>query len=90
MNAMSISSATLLAAICCGCVSYGQREVAAMSSYEICALQVNQSWSLAEPTRQLLGAELQRRKEGCAAHQPAIQAQRAEDLYDRTYRNQSP
>ena len=73
-----------------GCVSYGAREVSAMSTYDICLAQVEQGWNLAESSRHALAAELTRRKQSCAPHLLAIQGERDEALYDRMYRNQSP
>ena len=61
-----------------------------MSTYEICALEINQGPNLTHGSRALMQSELARRKEDCAPHMRRIQAERDEELYDRTYRNQSP
>jgi hypothetical protein len=73
-----------------GCVSYSSTEVASMSTYEMCALQVNQWPTLTDSSRQLLQSELGRRKDDCAPHMRRIQAERDELMYELTYRNQSP
>jgi hypothetical protein len=73
-----------------GCMTYGSADVSRMSTYEICALQVNQRPNLTERSRELLHAELASRKEDCSPHMRRIQAERAELLYELTYRNQSP
>ena len=89
----TLTQAVVAAAVTCslaGCAGYAPGQVSAMSTYEICAMQVEQSWNLREESRRLLAAELERRKEACGPHQRAIQAQRDEALYDRMYRNQSP
>ena len=80
----------LFAATLGGCMTYGASDVARMSTYEICALQVNQSPNVVESSRQLMQAELAKRKETCAPHMRRIQAERNELLYELTYRNQSP
>lgn len=81
---------TLFAALLGGCVTYGASDVSHMSSYEICALQVNQGPNLTESSRQLMQAELSKRKEDCGPYTRRIQAERDEVLYELTYRNQSP
>ena len=73
-----------------GCVSYGPENVAALPTYDICELQVNQAINLTDTSQRLLQTELARRKESCAPHLSAIKRARDEELYDRTYRNQSP
>jgi len=82
----------LLASACAlaGCTSYAPSQVASMRTYEICQLQVEQGPNLTETSRRLLLSELDRRKETCAAHRQAIQTRRDENLYEWTYRNQSP
>jgi hypothetical protein len=81
---------TAFAAALGGCVTYGSADVSRMSTYEICALQVNQRPNLTESSRELMQAELAKRKEDCAPHLRRIQAERDELLYELTYRNQSP
>ena len=81
------------AAVCAtlpGCVTYSPQTLAAMSSYELCELAAVQRVNLAPPAREHLGAELAGRSEDCRTHLPAIRAQLAADLYERTYQNQSP
>lgn len=73
-----------------GCLTYGPSQLGAMSTYDICETQAIQAANMTEESRRLVRSELERRKESCAPHQAAIRAQLAEDLYDRTYRNQSP
>ena len=80
----------LFAATLGGCVTYGSSDVSRMSAYEICVLQVNQGPNLTASSRQLMEAELAKRKEECAPYMPLIQAERNEVLYELTYRNQSP
>lgn len=88
MNAAS--ACALLAIVLSACTTYGTSDAERMSSYDLCASQVNHAWGLSEATRHLLARELERRKENCAAHAAGIRAGRDEDLYDRMYRNQSP
>ena len=83
-------SALLVAVATTGCLSYAPAQVSAMSSLEICDLQLNQSPNMTDETQRLLRSELERRKETCAQHRAAIQARRDEELYDLTYGNQSP
>jgi uncharacterized membrane protein len=73
-----------------GCMSYAPSQVAAMSTYNICWTQSEQGANLPEESRRLLRTELERRKESCAAHRDAIQAQRDYELYERMYGGQSP
>ena len=80
----------LFAALLGGCVTYGASDVSHMSSYEICALQVNQGPNLTQSSRELMQGELAKRKEDCAPYIRRIQAERDEVLYELTYRNQSP
>ena len=71
-----------------GCVSYAPARVAAMSTYRICEAQVGQN--LTEETRGLMRSELERRKETCAPHLAAIQAQREDDFNEQVYGKASP
>jgi hypothetical protein len=80
----------VFAAMLGGCATYGSPDVSRMSTYDICALQVNQGPNLTGSSRQLMQAELAKRKEDCAPHMRRIQAERDELLYELTYRNQSP
>ena len=73
-----------------GCTSLGQGQVSAMSTLEICEMQVNQTPNLTEESRRLLASELGRRKEGCAPHRAEIQKLRDDDLYEHMYKNWSP
>ena len=81
-----VISASALAA----CATYGPADVAAMSTYDICSIQLNQGSALADSSRHLLQSELDRRKESCQPHRAAIQAERDARLYDLTYGQQSP
>jgi hypothetical protein len=80
----------LLTMLAGGCVSYAPGELAAISDYELCKIEAVQRPNLSAASRSALENELARRKENCVAHRPAIQAQLAAELYERTYFNQSP
>lgn len=82
--------AGVLALAASGCVSYAPAELAAMSHYELCRLETVQRVNLTAPARERLDSELAGRSVNCTAYVPAIQAQLAADLYERTYFNQSP
>ena len=82
--------AALLLLLCGACTIQGPQQVSALSTYDICETQVNQSWNLSDEARRALQGELDRRKENCGPHRSAIRAARDEELYDRMYRNQSP
>jgi hypothetical protein len=86
----AVRYASLFAAVLGGCVTYGSEDVSRMSAYEICALQVNQGPNLTQSSRQLMQAELAKRKEDCTPYKRRIQAERDDVLYELTYRNQSP
>jgi hypothetical protein len=73
-----------------GCLSYSTRQIDVMSTLDLCEQQTFYRVNLSEATREQIRSELQRRKTDCSSEQAAIQARRAEDLYDRTYRTQSP
>jgi hypothetical protein len=89
MSRMSFA-ALALSPLLAGCLSYGLNQVSAMSSYDLCALQAEQRMNLTSESQRLVQSEIDRRKENCARYAGAIQTQRSEDLYDRTYRTQSP
>lgn len=74
----------------CGCVSYGEHRLADMSNYELCEALSEQRMNLDADSRQRIAARIAKMKVDCGRYDEAIRAQRAEDLYDRVYRNQSP
>lgn len=90
MNNFRFAAALLLPLAFPACVSHSPSRVSSMSTYEVCELQAMQGANMTEESRRLVRSELERRKQTCAPHQAAIRMQRDEELYDRTYRTQSP
>lgn len=86
----SLPAAVLSAGALSGCLSYSPQELGGLSDYQLCKLNTVQRVNIAEASKRSLAGELDRRKEDCRTHHAAIKAQLDEDLYDRTYRNQSP
>lgn len=83
--------AALLAALALGsCLSYESQELAAIPALDLCEMQTTYRVNLSLDSRRQLERELQRRDADCAVHAAEIKARRDEELYDRTYRNQSP
>jgi hypothetical protein len=73
-----------------GCINYGAPQLEAMSTLDLCETHIVQRVNLSGPTREAVQSELDRRKVDCRSQLAAIKARHDEDLYDRTYRNQSP
>jgi hypothetical protein len=73
-----------------GCLSYSPPQLSAMSTLDLCEQHTVYRVNLSEAARQQVAAELARRQTDCSRERSAIQARRAEDLYDRMYRTQSP
>ena len=90
MKALHTLLSTVIVSTLTGCTSLGPAQVSAMSTYDICEMQVNQGVNMTDESRRLLSSELVRRKESCAPHRAEIQRVRNEDLLDKTYNNWSP
>ena len=73
-----------------GCISYGAPQLSAMSTLDLCETHLVQRVNLSRATREAVESEIERRKVDCRSQVAAIKARHEEDLYDRTYRNQSP
>jgi prophage tail gpP-like protein len=73
-----------------GCLVYGSQQLAATPTLELCEMQITYRVNLSDDSRRSLERELQRRNADCTVHAADIKARRDEELYDRTYRNQSP
>ena len=73
-----------------GCISYGAPQLETMSTLDLCETHVVQRVNLSRATRDAVQSEIDRRKVDCRSQLAAIKARHDEDLYDRTYRNQSP
>ena len=73
-----------------GCLTYGPQELSAMSTLDLCERQIAYRAHLPEASSRAVQGEVQRRDLDCGNQAEAIQARRADDLYDRMYRNQSP
>ena len=84
--ASAVASVGLLA----GCLNYAPQELSTMSVTDLCEMQTVYRANLSEESRNRVTSELQRRNEDCRAQADAIASRRAEFLYDKTYRNQSP
>ena len=73
-----------------GCVTYSEKQVAAMSSYDVCEALAEQRMNLTAESERALRKRVETNKIACERYNATIEARRAEELYDRTYRNQSP
>ena len=73
-----------------GCINYGAPQLETMSALDLCETHVVQRVNLSRATREAVQSEIDRRKVDCRSQLAAIKARHDEDLYDRTYHNQSP
>ena len=73
-----------------GCLNYGAPQLSAMSPLDLCETHMIQRVNLSRTAREAVENEIERRKVDCRSQVAAIKARHDEDLYDRTYRNQSP
>ena len=85
---MNSAALAFLAAALAGCMGYAPRDIAALPTAELCWLEATQRVNLSEESRRLLASELAARKERCDA--AAIAQRQRDELYERTYLNQSP
>jgi hypothetical protein len=83
---IAFAAAFLLA----GCLTYGPKDYAAMSAYDMCELENFQRVNLTSASRAALEQELKRRNENCAGLMPQIVRDREDDWLDRMYNRQSP